>query len=95
MLFLIDGVAHNHMNYGNFLYGAAGKALGLSVLELQMGAQWNSLSHPSSNDYPSQFDSRDDQKSIRLGVRHANQHGYKDMYYKIIVGPLILNGFTH
>lgn len=44
-----------------------------------MGAQWNSLAHPSTNGYGRQFDSADDQFSIRMGVQHANQHGYKSV----------------
>ncbi len=95
MLFLVDGVAHNHMNFGNFLFGAAGKALGLTSFELRMGAHWNSLSNPSSNGYRKQFDSRDDQFSIRMGVRHANQHGYKNMYYRVIIEALEFKGFGY
>lgn len=92
MLFLVDGVAYNHMNYGNFLFGAAGKALGLNSFELKMGAHWNSLTKPLSNGYRRQFDSRDDQFSIGMGVRYARMHGYKDMYFRVVVGPLINTG---
>ena len=95
MLFLVDGVAHNHMNFGNFLFGAAGKALGLTSFELRMGAHWNSLANPSFNGYRRQFDSRDDQFSIRMGVRYAKQHGYKSMYYRVIVAPLKFKGFGY
>ena len=89
MLFLVDGVAHNHMNFGNFLFGAAGRALGLTSFELQMGAHYNSLANPDKNNYRRQFDSWDDQYSIRMGVRHANRNNYTGMYYRVIVGPLI------
>ena len=82
VLFLIDGVAHNHMNFGNFLFGAGGKALGLTSFELRMGAQFNSIFNPGSNNYKPQFDSNDDQFSIRMGVRHARQHHYEEMYYR-------------
>ena len=82
VLFLIDGVAHNHMNFGNFLFEAGGKALGLTSFELRMGAQFNSIFNPGSNNYKPQFDSNDDQFSIRMGVRHARQHHYKEMYYR-------------
>ena len=82
VLFLIDGVAHNHMNFGNFLFGAGGKASGLTSFELRMGAQINSIFNPGSNNYKPQFDSNDDQFSIRMGVRHARQHHYKEMYYR-------------
>ena len=87
-LFLVDGVAHNRYNYGNFLFGAAGRALGLTSFELRMGAHYNSVFNPSTNGYKPQLDSQDDQFSIRMGVRHANKHGYKDMYYRVTVGPL-------
>ncbi len=86
-LFLVDGVAHNHFNYGNFLFGAAGRALGLTLLELKAGAHYNSLFNSETNAYESQLDSRDDQFSIRMGVKYANKHGYKNMYYRVIVGP--------
>lgn len=88
-LFLVDGVAHNNMNFGNFLFGAAGKALGLTSVELRMGAHWNSLANPESNGYERQFDSRDDQFSIQQGVQHANRRGYENMYYRVEVGPLM------
>ena len=94
MLFLVDGVAHNHMNFGNFLFGAAGKALGLNSFELKMGAQLNSLINSSSNGYRSQFDSRDDQFSIKMGVRHARRHGYKSMTYGVAAGSLTIKGFS-
>ena len=87
MLFLVDGVAHNHMNFGNFLFGAAGRALGLTSLELRMGAHWNSLTNPSSNGYGRQFDSTDDQFSIQKGVEHANKYDYKNKYYHVIADP--------
>jgi RHS repeat-associated protein len=86
MLFLVDGVAHNHMNFGNFLFGAAGKALGLTLFELQMGAQYNSLANPKENNYKRQLDSSDDQFSIKEGVQHANKHNYKKMYYGVTIG---------
>ncbi|HOJ25017.1 MAG TPA: RHS repeat-associated core domain-containing protein [Bacteroidales bacterium] len=89
MLFLVDGVAYNQMNFGNFLFGAAGKALGLTSFELQMGAHNNSVFNSSTNGYKSQLDSPDDQYSIRMGVRHANRNNYTGMYYRVIVGPLI------
>jgi hypothetical protein len=87
-LYLIDGVAHNAKNFGNFLYGAAGRAIGLNSFELQMGGHYNSIINPNQNGYKSQLDSRDDQYSIRMGVRHANQNNYKNMYYRVTFGPL-------
>jgi RHS repeat-associated protein len=87
-LFLVDGVAHNRFNFGNFLFGAAGKALGLTSFELRAGAHYNSVFNSSTNGYKPQLDSRDDQRSIRMGVRHANQHDYKNMHYRVTFGPL-------
>ena len=86
ILFLVDGMAHNHFNFGNFLFGAAGRALGLTMVELSAGAHWRALTQNGKDGYPSQFDSPDDQRSIRKGVQHANQYGYKSMFYRITVG---------
>jgi RHS repeat-associated protein len=91
ILFLVDGVAHNQMNFGNFLFGAAGRAIGLTLVELRIGAHGNSLFNSDTNGYKSQLDSRDDQRSIRMGVQHANKYNYKDMYYRVEVHPLIKN----
>ena len=88
-LFLVDGVAHNHFNFGNFMWGAAGKALGLTSLELRTGAHYRALTQNGEDGYPNQFDSRDDQFSIRMGIRHAKKNKYTGMYYRVIVGPLI------
>jgi hypothetical protein len=86
MLFLVDGVAHNHMNFGNFLFGAAGRALGLTLFELKMGAHYNSLANPDKNNYKRQLDSSDDQFSIKMGVQHANKYNYKKMFYGVTIG---------
>lgn len=90
-LYLVDGVAHNPKNYGNFLFGAAGRALGLTKIELLLGAHYNSLFNSKDNGYKPQFDSTDDQYSIRLGVQHANNHNYKEKSYKVSVGPIQIN----
>ncbi len=92
-LFLVDGVAHNQFNFGNFMWGAAGKALGLTMLELRSGAHYRALTQNGADGYPSQFDSSDDQFSIRMGVRYARQHNYKGMYFRVVVGSLMNNGF--
>jgi hypothetical protein len=73
-LFYVDGVAHNYFNFGNFLFGAAGAALGLTVGELKSGAHVNSLVHSDTNGYDPQLDSEDDQFSIDEGFRYAHQH---------------------
>ncbi len=90
-------MAHNAKNYGNFLFGAAGRALGLTQFELLLGAHYNSLFNPKENGYRPQFDSSDDQYSIRLGIRHANNYNYDikttpSPSYKIIVEPLQYKG---
>ena len=86
IMFLVDNVAYNHMNFGNFLYGAAGKALGLTLNELKIGAHYNSLFNSQSNNYKPQFDSRDDQKCIEMGVRYAKRHGYQNKFFHVVVG---------
>jgi len=81
MLFLINGYAHNHMNFGNFLWAAAGSSLGISQDLLHLGAQYNSLINSAQNGYPSQFDAMDDQLSIRLGIDHAFTEQYMNRTY--------------
>ncbi|MES2389178.1 MAG: hypothetical protein V4543_14340 [Bacteroidota bacterium] len=66
-----DGYVHNHMNFGNFLWGASGHSLGIDILTLRLGAHFNSLAHPTTNGYTGQFDSEDDQRSINSGVNYA------------------------
>src|SRR5690606_28204632 len=67
MLFIPEGdyLAHNHMNFGNFLWAASGYTLGFSYSVLQLAAHGNSLMNSGSNGYESQLDSEDDQKSIK------------------------------
>ena len=77
-----DTMAHNLMNFGNFLWGASGYTIGLPISILEMGAQANSLGIFSKNNrnyngYQPQFDSLDDQKSIFAGARYAIRHNYR------------------
>jgi RHS repeat-associated protein len=90
MMFLVGNVAHNHMNFGNFLFGAAGQALGHSLLELSVGAHYNSVKNPGSNGYSRQLDSNDDQFSIKSGFVFANNRNYDKVSYNgsVIVGDL-------
>jgi RHS repeat-associated protein len=90
LIFLTGDVAHNQMNFGNFLFGAAGYSLGLSIPELLTGAHYNSLNlnRSGKNGYNPQFDSLDDQYSILLGVGHARENNYRDKSVDIEVGPL-------
>ncbi|SFW21376.1 RHS repeat-associated core domain-containing protein [Sinomicrobium oceani] len=66
VLFLPEGdyMAHNHMNFGNYLWAASGYTLGFNYSTLQMAAHGNSLINSKSNGYPAQWDSKDDQRSI-------------------------------
>ncbi len=79
MLFLPEGdyTAHNHMNFGNYLWGASGYTLGFNFATLQIGAHINSIKNPGSNGYPRQWDSEDDQNSIKKGAFHALQFKYR------------------
>jgi hypothetical protein len=82
-LFLVNGVAHNHMNFGNFMFGAGGATLGAHLLALQLGAHKNSRlpedhegkripsEGPFPNGYEPKLDSRDDQFSIAKGYDYA------------------------
>lgn len=88
MIFLVDGVAHNHMNFGNFLFGATGQAMGFTALELSLGAHYNSVKNSDKNGYSPQLDSDDDQYSIQLGFNHGNNNNYLQKEWKVIVGPL-------
>ena len=88
MLFLINGTAHNHMNFGNFLFGATGEAMGFSLLELKAGAHYNSLRNPDENKYDRQIDSYDDQLSIRKGFNFARRQNYDNKEWKVTVHPL-------
>ncbi len=78
-LFLPEGghTVHNFMNFGNFLWGATGYAVGLNYAALQAGAHLNNILNPQRNGYKRQWDSEDDQRSIRLGIFHAQQNNYR------------------
>ena len=78
-LFLPEGddTAHNLMNFGNYLWGATGYVVGLNYDILQGGAHLNSMLNPGKNGYVRQWDSKDDQRSIRLGIFHAYTHKYR------------------
>jgi hypothetical protein len=72
-----DNTAHNHMNFGNYLWGASGYTLGFNIPTLQVGGHANSLIHAAKNGYPAQWDSPDDQNSIKKGAFHAQQFKYR------------------
>ena len=73
-----DGNAHNHMNFGNFLWGSAGHSLGFSKSTLKGAAHYNSLFNSGTNGYPSQWDSSDDQFSIGRGVDFSIRNQFRD-----------------
>ena len=73
-----DNTAHNEMNFGNYLWGATSFTVGLSYAGSQIGAHLNSLLFPRRNGYGSQLDSKDDQRSIILGVFHAQRNNYRE-----------------
>jgi RHS repeat-associated protein len=79
LLFLPQGdyTAHNHMNFGNYLWAASGYTLGFSIGTLQTGGHVNSLLNPGANGYKRQLDSPDDQNSIKKGAFHALQFKYR------------------
>ncbi len=83
------GTAYNHMNFGNFLTGAALQALGFPETAALLGGQWNSL-FGDKNGYPSQFDSADDQNAISDGWNYGmlNHYQTRTIRTKIFVGPL-------
>ena len=78
-LFLVETMAHNRDNFGNFLFGAAGAAMGLQEWELLKGADANGLLNSKKNGYRPQFDSADDQLSISLGYRYATRRNYQSV----------------
>ncbi|WP_428229476.1 hypothetical protein [Flavobacterium sp.] len=72
-----DGLAHNLMNFGNFLWTATGYSLGFDYSTLKMAAHANSLFNPGSNGYSPQLDSKDDQRSIFSGATYSAMYGFK------------------
>jgi len=77
-----DKYAHNYMNFGNFLWGAAGYSLGLGESTLKLGAHYNSLANSNKNGYNAQFDSQDDQLSITRGILHAKTNRFREINLK-------------
>jgi len=74
-----DTTAHNQMNFGNYLWGATGYTAGFDYSGLQIGAHANSKFNSRRNGYDSQWDSKDDQRSIILGATHAKRAGYRSI----------------
>ena len=85
-LFIVDGkqYAHNLMNFGNLLWGAAGYTKGINPLILLIGAHLNSLGFFGRHSrgylgYHPQFDSIDDQLSIYNGIQLAKNKEYRSV----------------
>jgi len=58
-------VAHNNYNFGNFLWGAGAKSLGIPRFVGKMGAHYNNYFNDPK--HKGKLDSKDDQHSISLG----------------------------
>ena len=75
-LHLVNGTAYNDYDYGNFLWGQAGKRLGFSPSTLSAAAHLNNAVNGRS-DNPSIstgiLDSPEDQRAIRNGSYYPNQ----------------------
>lgn len=73
-------VGHNNYNFGNYLWGAAANALGVSLKVARVGAHINNLMNDPDNQnipwykpFNRKLDSSDDQYSIKLGWKwHEN-----------------------
>ncbi|SIS30052.1 RHS repeat-associated core domain-containing protein, partial [Chryseobacterium joostei] len=85
-IFLVEGLAHNQNNFGNFLFGTSGRAMQFTGAELSLGAHYNSVVNSSTNGYSSQLDSSDDQLSISSGVLFSDKYNYGDKQIQVTVG---------
>jgi RHS repeat-associated protein len=98
MMFLVKGMAYNHLNFGNFLFGASGGGMGFTLHELLVGAHKNSRfpedangnripnNQPNPNGYKADWDSEDDQLSITKGWTHSFLNNYSKKEFKVKVG---------
>ncbi|GEM53760.1 polymorphic toxin type 44 domain-containing protein [Empedobacter brevis] len=75
-LHLVNGIAYNDYDYGNFLWGQAGKRLGFSHPTLSAGGHLNNAIN-GKKDNPGLtngiYDSPEDQRAIRNGYFYPNQ----------------------
>jgi RHS repeat-associated protein len=69
-------IAHNAFNFGNFMWGASAKALGLGLIESLSYAQVNNILNDPGNInrpwYDKKGDSKDDQRSITFGYLYRS-----------------------
>ncbi|HET6227881.1 MAG TPA: polymorphic toxin type 44 domain-containing protein, partial [Bacteroidia bacterium] len=74
-------IGQNNYNMGNFMWGAAAGALGLPEWLARAGAHANNYMNDPGNDnkswYKKDFDSPDDQKSIKYGLEKWKIIQYK------------------
>jgi RHS repeat-associated protein len=77
-LFLVENIAYNQSNFGNFMFGAGVVTLRTPApyMSALLGAHYNSLINSKANGYPTQLDSKDDQWSIFRGANYALFRGF-------------------
>lgn len=73
-----DGYAHNTFNFGNFLWGASGRALGFSEKQVKAGANIHNKYNPRSGNFMDD-DSSDDQFSIERGSRFTERNNLMNL----------------
>lgn len=73
-----DNYAHNTFNFGNFLWGASGRALGFSESQLKGGANIHNKYNLNSGDFGND-DSPDDQFSIERGSRFTERNNLMNL----------------
>lgn len=69
-------MAHNPKNFGNYLFGAGSTSLKVPSVVVIIGGHYNSIVNTETNGYDPQWDSEDDQRSIRMGIFHAQINNY-------------------
>ena len=70
---VVDGVAYNNPDYGNFLWGQGGKQLGFSYGTLRAASHVNNAFNSGSDNPGKQYhvlDSPGDQRAIRNGYNY-------------------------
>ena len=71
-------IAHNAYNFGNLLWGASSRILGVTLPQALIGAHVNNFLFDHENAgkkfWQRKFDSKDDQRSIRQGYLWAKKH---------------------
>lgn len=90
-LFLPYGekLAHNHFNFGNFMFVTAGTALGFSDATLTWAAHYNSLFNDNGSGH--KMDTTDDQRSIRAGCKYSTEHQFSSRTWSSTTGVSPIN----